>query len=440
MTVHWESLKYQVGLQQEFASEALPDALPKGQNSPQKCPYGLYCEQLNGTAFTAPRLKNFRSWLYRIRPAVAHGPLTDMPGPHSQFVRANFGTETITPNQLRWKPWPIPEEPTDFLQGLRTVCGAGSPETKAGCIVHIFACNTSMTKKAFYNSDGDFLFVPQQGALRVRTEFGCLKVSPGEIMVIQRGIRFAVEVDGPTRGYICEVFNSHFVIPSLGPIGANGLANPRDFQTPSAWYEDVDEEFTVVTKFLGQFFQCKQDHSPFDVVAWSGNYAPFKYNLDYFCAMNTVTFDHADPSIFTVLTAPSLEEGTAVADFVIFPPRWSVAEHTFRPPWFHRNIMSEYMGLIKGEYEARPDGGFLPGGGSLHNVMTPHGPDAGAFEKNTNGELKPVKLFEGSLAFMFESCLIFRVANHAMDPALRDVNYNACWNGLKKHFNPNCRD
>jgi homogentisate 1,2-dioxygenase len=290
-----------------------------------------------------------------------------------------------------------------------------------------------MTQRAFYSSDGDFLIVPEKGALAISTEFGRMEVSPGEICVIQQGIRFSVAVNGTTRGYALEVYGTHFVLPSLGPIGANGLANPRDFLHPTAHFENVTGDFTVIAKFQGKLFQAKQGHSPFDVVAWHGNYVPYKYNLDNFMTINTVSFDHADPSIFTVLTAPSLKPGTAIADFVIFPPRWSVAEHTFRPPYYHRNCMSEFMGLIKGTYEAKEDG-FQPGGATLHQMMTPHGPDLQCFEKASNGELKPGRVADGTMAFMFETSLSLAVAPWAMESPNVDKKYNECWQGLKSHF------
>uniref|UniRef100_A0A1I8AJP3 Homogentisate 1,2-dioxygenase n=1 Tax=Steinernema glaseri TaxID=37863 RepID=A0A1I8AJP3_9BILA len=428
----FEQLKYLTGFGNEFASEdpRCPGALPEGQNSPQQCPYGLYAEQLSGTAFTAPRKQNKRSWFYRIRPSVVHHPFE--PVEQSKFTN-DFSKIPPNPNQLRWNPHPLPEtDGVDFVDGLYTVCGGGDVISRTGLAIHLYSCNVGMKKRAFYNADGDFLIVPQQGALKITTEFGRLLVSPLEICVIPQGIRFSVDVDGPSRGYILEVYGVHFEIPDLGPIGANGLANPRDFQTPVAFYEDVDEDYRITSKYQGAFFEAVQDHSPFDVVAWHGNYVPCKYDLRRFNVINTVSFDHCDPSIFTVLTAQSTRPGVAIADFVCFPPRWGVADNTFRPPYYHRNCMSEYMGLVLGTYEAK-EGGFRPGGGSLHSMMTPHGPDAACFEKASTDKLAPQRVADGTMAFMFESSLNMVVAPWALEENV-DKNYHKDWLPLKKHF------
>jgi homogentisate 1,2-dioxygenase len=436
----FENLQYLSGFGGEVASEdpRCPGSLPKGQNTPQKCPYGLYAEQLSGTAFTVPRDQNRRTWQYRIRPTVAHGPWKREENQGN--LTTDFNTAPPNPAQLRWNPIPIPTKSkaeVDFIQGLNTICGAGDPKARNGIAIHIYCCNTSMTNKAFYNSDGDFLIVPQQGTLCITTEFGKMKVEPLEICVIQIGMRFSVAVEGEARGYIVEVFDTHFKLPDLGPIGANGLANPRDFQTPTAWYEDRDVEgYKIQTKYQGALFNITQDHLPFDVVAWHGNYTPYKYNLKNFMAVNTVVFDHADPSIFTVLTCPSARPGVAICDFAIFPPRWSVTENTFRPPYYHRNCMSEFMGLIVGSYEAKEEG-FLPGGASLHSMMTSHGPDAECFEKNSTMELKPAKIAQGTMAFMFESSLSMALTPWAESRGLLDEAYQDCWKPLKKHFDPN---
>jgi homogentisate 1,2-dioxygenase len=429
--------QYLTGFGNEFSSEdpRCPGALPVGQNSPQVCPYGLYAEQLSGTAFTAPRTANKRAWFYRIRPSVVHVPF-------KRIESANFTNEftkfTPNPNQLRWSPFPIPgeEKPTDFVEGLSTICGAGEPLSRNGVAVHVYSCNKNMSNKCFYDSDGDLLIVPQQGALTLTTEFGRMRIEINEICVVQQGMRFTVDVDGPSRGYVLETFGAHFTLPDLGPIGANGLANPRDFLTPSAWYEDRDvENYVVISKFQGHLFETTQNHSPFDVVAWHGNYVPYKYNLNNFMTVNTVSFDHCDPSIFTVLTCQSTRPGVAVADFVIFPPRWSVSEHSFRPPYYHRNCMSEFMGLIYGNYEAKEEG-FKPGGASLHSMMTPHGPDADAFQKASKMKLEPGRVADGTMAFMFESSFNMVVTDWANKTCV-DENYFKCWQPLAKHFDPN---
>lgn len=422
---------YMSGFGNEFATEAVPGALPQGQNSPQKPAFGLYAEQINGTAFTAPRGQNKRSWMYRIRPSVVHKPYERI---DNGLLRSTpFGEVETTPNQLRWSPVAVPDEPTTFVQGLRTMGGNGDLATHSGVGIHVYVCNTSMVDTFFYNADGEMLIVPQQGAMRFLTELGIVDVRPGEICVIPRGIKFRVEVDGPSRGYILENYGALLRLPDLGPIGANGLAYPRDFLTPVAWYEDRTGEFAVIAKFQGNLWQGTYDHSPLNVVAWHGNYAPYKYDLANYQCINTVSFDHPDPSIYLVLTSPSDTPGTSNMDFVIFPPRWTVAEHTFRPPWFHRNFMNEFMGLIHGVYDAKEGGGFVPGGMSLHNCMSGHGPDADTYKKMSEVELKPTKI-DGTMAFMFETRFVIRPTAFAMSCAELQSDYWECWQGLKPEF------
>lgn len=423
-------LQYQSGFGNEFATEAVAGALPQGQNAPQKAPLGLYTEQLSGTAFTAPRATNRRTWTYRIRPSVTHKPFSETGT--GLFRSGPFNELPTPPNQMRWNPVPMPEKKTDFVEGIVTMGGSGDPALQVGVGIHLYAANASMKDRYFYNADGEMLIVPQQGKLRVHTELGILEVAPGEICVVPRGMKMRVDLAGPSRGYICENYGLTFRLPDLGPIGANGLANPRDFLAPVAAYEDREGDFRIIGKFLGRLWEAEIDHSPLDVVGWHGNYAPYKYDLARYNCINTVSFDHPDPSIYTVMTSPSLLPGTANADFVIFPPRWLVAEHTFRPPWFHRNMMNEFMGLIFGEYDAKAEG-FLPGGASLHNCMSGHGPDAETWEKAGKAELKPVKL-ENTLAFMFETGLPVRPTKFALETKILQHEYYECWQGLKKHF------
>ncbi|HWD36227.1 MAG TPA: homogentisate 1,2-dioxygenase [Casimicrobiaceae bacterium] len=423
--------RYLSGFGSELATEALDGALPVGRNSPQRAPHGLYAEQLSGTAFTAPRHVNRRAWLYRIRPAVLHGRFAPFEQP--ALATAPFAAVDTPPDQLRWDPFPFPTAPTDFIDGLLTIAGNGNATLQAGMGVHVYACNRSMRDRFFYDADGELLIVPQEGGLRIATELGVLDVAPGEIVVVPRGVRFAVALPGDrARGYVCENYGAGFRLPELGPIGANGLANARDFLYPVAAYDEREGDFALIAKFGGTLWRAPIDHSPLDVVAWHGNYAPYKYDLARFNAVNTVTFDHPDPSIFTVLTSPSDTPGTANVDFVIFPPRWMVAEATFRPPWFHRNVMSEYMGLIRGVYDAKAEG-FLPGGGSLHNAMSGHGPDAATFERASNAELAPQKLAD-TLAFMFESRYVIQPTERALAAPQLQADYASCWQGLRKHF------
>lgn len=424
---------YQSGFSNEFASEALPGVLPIGRNSPQRVARGLYAEQLSGTAFTAPRSHNRRSWLYRIRPAATHRPFESY---RSDRIVGDFSTVPMTPpDQLRWDPLPMPEGEVDFIDGLVTMAGNGSAAAMTGCAIHLYAATSSMVDRFFYSADGEMLIVPQEGRLDIKTELGRLTIEPFEIAVIPRGIRFCVLLpDGPARGYVCENFGALFRLPDLGPIGSNGLANPRDFLSPVAAYEDRSGDFKLVAKFNGALWEAEMDHSPLDVVAWHGNYSPYKYDLRRFNAIGSISFDHPDPSIFLVLQSPSDTPGVDSIDFVIFPPRWLAAEDTFRPPWFHRNVASEFMGLVHGAYDAK-EGGFLPGGASLHNCMSGHGPDAGTFEKASRSDTtRPVKV-DDTMAFMFETPVIIRPTQFALETSQLQANYFECWQGLKNNFN-----
>lgn len=422
------------GFGNTLSSEALSGALPRGQNSPQRAPYGLYAEQLSGTAFTRPRGENLRTWLYRVRPSVVHGRYERLETPRLLSPPLQGGR--ADPNQMRWDPLPIPDAATDFVDGLVTVAVNGDVGAMAGCSVHLFAANVSMQRRCFYSADGHILLVAQLGRLEIKTELGVLDVSPGEIALLPRGVKFSVALpDGVGRGWLCENHGAPWRLPDRGPIGANSLASARHFLAPRARYEEDDGDWEMVARFQGATWRAPMSHSPFDVVAWWGNYLPFKYDLAHFQTINTVDFDHPDPSIFTVLTSPTDTPGRANADFVIFPPRWMVGEHTFRPPYYHRNFMSEFMGLVHGVYDAKEGGGFVPGGSSLHNCMSAHGPDAATFAAASAADLTPQKI-DGALAFMFESCLPFHTTEFALDGGLLQPDYLDCWQGLASHFDP----
>jgi len=424
---------YSSGFGNEFVTEAVEGALPAGRNSPQQAPLGLYAEQLSGTAFTQPRAVNRRTWVYRILPSARH-PAFRRIG-NGNLRGTPFDELEPDPNRLRWDPLPLPvqDDPTDFIDGLYTVGGNGDIRTRAGLAVHIYAANRSMTGRYFVDSDGELLFVPELGAVILHTELGPLRVSPGEIAVVPRGIRFRVELGGDfARGYLCENFGAAFTLPERGPIGANGLANERDFRYPHAAFEERREDVQLVNKFGGNLWAADYDHSPLDVVAWHGSYAPCKYDTKNFMVIGTISFDHPDPSIFTVLTSPSDTDGLANVDFVIFAPRWLVGENTFRPPWFHRNVMSEYMGLVAGTYDAKAEG-FTPGGCSLHNTFTSHGPDAETYARASTQELSPQKL-DGTLAFMFESRWTIIPTRQAMEAGHRQRDYDDVWSGLSRNF------
>ncbi|MBE4736435.1 MULTISPECIES: homogentisate 1,2-dioxygenase [Streptomyces] len=430
-----EGLEYLSGFGNEHASEAVPGALPHGRNSPQRAPLGLYAEQLSGTAFTEPRSHNRRSWLYRIRPSAAHPAFTRT---DNGTLRTAPFTETVPdPNRLRWNPLPEPAEGTDFLDGLWTLGGNGDATLRTGMAVHLYHANSAM-ERVFGDADGELLIVPERGGLLLRTEFGLLRAEPGEVALIPRGVRFRVDLlDGSARGYVCENYGAPFRLPDLGPIGANGLANARDFRAPVAAYEDVEGPVTVVNKFCGNLWTARYDHSPLDVVAWHGNHTPYVYDLRRFNVIGTISYDHPDPSIFTVLTSPSDTPGLAAVDFVVFAPRWLVGEDTFRPPYFHRNVMSEYMGLIEGAYDAKTagEGGFVPGGGSLHTMMSAHGPDRETFDRASAAELEPQRVDDG-LAFMFETRWpVLTTAQAARSEQLQQ-RYDDVWSGLRRHFGP----
>ena len=428
-------IEYQSGFGNQFATEALAGALP-AHNSPQRCPYGLYAEQLSGTAFTAPRHSNRRSWLYRIRPSAGHAPFAVRPQP---LLCAQFDGAATTPDQMRWNPLPIPTAPADFVDGLVTMAGNGGPQVQSGCAIHLYAANQSMQHRALYDADGELLIVPQLGTLLLVTELGRLQVEPLEIAVIPRGVRFRVELlSERARGYVCENFGAPLRLPDLGPIGSNGLACERDFLTPVACYEDRDEPYELTAKFMGRLWSSTLDHSPFDVVAWRGNYAPYKYDLRRFNTIGSISYDHPDPSIFLVLQSISDTPGVDSLDFVVFPPRWLVMQDTFRPPWFHRNVASEFMGLIEGVYDAKSDG-FLPGGASLHNCMSAHGPDAATFEQASRADTSSPAQISNSMAFMFETRWVIHPTRYALDSPQRQRDYSACWQGLTKHFDPRQR-
>lgn len=425
---------YQTGFGSYWQSEALLGALPQGQNSPQTPPYGLYAEQLSGSAFTRTRHLNYRSWLYRILPSATHAPFQKMP--HSGITQET--QPSASPTQLRWNALPSPSLATNFVAGLKTLLTNGDPSKHQGAAIHLYAANTNMTKQFFYSADGELLFVPYEGDCELFTEFGKLTIRPGEIAVIPRGVRFQVNLlSSMIKGYLCENFGTPFTLPDLGPIGSNGLANPRDFLIPHANYEEVTGDCILFAKFNHQLWHASLNYSPLNVVAWHGNYAPYKYDLAHFNTINTVSYDHCDPSIFTVLTSQSATPGVANIDFVIFPERWMVAEHTFRPPYYHRNIMSEYMGLIHGHYDAKANG-FMPGGGSLHNMMSGHGPDKETFEQARKASLVPQKQTQ-TLAFMFESCLPWATTTFALESGLLQQDYQTCWQEMPILFNENKR-
>lgn len=424
---------YMPGFGNDYETEALPGALPQSANSPQKCNYGLYGEQLSGTAFTAPGHQNERTWCYRIRPSVKHSRhYQKIELPHWQSApNVDLGVTSL--GQYRWDPLPHAKDNLTWITGMRTMTTAGDVNTQIGMASHIYLLTSSMVDEYFFSADSELLVVPQEGILQFSTELGIIDLEPKEIAIIPRGLIYRVEIlEGPARGFVCENYGQKFELPSRGPIGANCMANPRDFKAPVAAYEDREVPSTVTVKWCGQFHKTQIGQSPLDVVAWHGNYAPVKYDLRTYCPVGAILFDHPDPSIFTVLTASSSQPGTANIDFVLFRERWVVAEDTFRPPWYHKNIMSELMGNIYGQYDAKPQG-FVPGGLSLHNMMLPHGPDRDAFENASNANLGPDKL-NNTMSFMFETRFPQHLTKFAAAEAPLQDNYVDCWSGIEKKF------
>jgi homogentisate 1,2-dioxygenase len=413
---------YLVGFGNHHISEAIPGALPASQNSPQKCALGLYAEQLSGSAFTRPRHANLSSWLYRALPSVVSHEYTQ----YARSINQKFAP-IQAPNPHRWSPRSEPSTVLDFIDGLFHLAGNHLLNS------YLYQCNQSMTTRYFSNNDGELLFVPYQGKIRLRTEFGLLEIAPGMIAVIPRGVKFKVELmESSAAGYLCENAGTPLTLPQLGVIGANGLASPRHFLYPKAAFEEPRNNVSLICKYQQNWWIARSDHSPLDVVAWHGNYAPYSYDLSLFNTINTVSFDHPDPSIFTVLTSESDTPGVANLDFVIFPSRWMVGENTFRPPYYHRNMMSELMGLVLGTYDAKKEG-FAIGGVSIHNCMTAHGPDAQTYEKESKKQLKP-EHYKHTLAFMFESREPWQVTETALNHETKQKNYSTCWQELKREF------
>lgn len=416
-------------------TEAIEGALPIAQSTPQRPPYGLYTEKISGSAFQAARHDNQQTWLYRIIPSASHQPF-DLKPSNDDERSGNFnayGELVYVPTQSRWDPFDL-DHKSDWTHSMHLLCAAGDVATKSGMGYFIYTAGQSMDlKSAFSSTDGELLIIPQTGVLDIKTELGNLLVRPLEVCVIPRGIKYNVSLpEGPARGYALELHQGVFTLPNLGPLGSFGCANTRDFQIPVAAYDDDTEnsEYKIINKFNGRLYETVQDHSPFDVVSWHGTYFPYKYDLGRFMLVGSISYDHPDPSIFTLLTS---SEG--VAEIAIFPPRWLVMENTFRPPWFHRNTMAELMGLIQGEYDARQDGGFRPGGVSLHNTMAGHGPDSVTHARASEVDLVPQRVGEGSMAFVIETPLILGLSQWAWTSEKRQGDYSAkTWLGLKSYF------
>jgi homogentisate 1,2-dioxygenase len=419
-------------------SEALEGALPRDQNAPRRCPYDLVPELINGTPFTVRNVDNSKMWTYRIHASFSQTAFHPLPN-------ARFATPLgdVEPNRSRWAPHPIPapSTPTDFVDGLVTLGGAGDVLSGPGFAIHVYAANADMLDRCFSNADGDLLVIPQEGALDVRTELGWLSVPIGSILFVPRGLKFAIGLpENVGRGWVLEVFGTKLRLPERGLVGSNGLAEARHFRAPHASYEDREcpDGFQHVTKTGGRLFEATHTFSPFDVVAWYGNHAPFVYDLMHFAPVASVRFDHQDPSIFTVLTAPLDDHGRAVADFVFFPPRWEVIEHSFRPPFAHRNAASEVNMVVR---TPKPySTGYEPGCTFLSPLLTAHGVGTKTYDAILDLPHDhvdpPQRIPDESLWAMVESALPFRTTAWARDTELLDATFLSAFEGMKKRFDP----
>jgi homogentisate 1,2-dioxygenase len=416
-------------------SETLPGALPVDQNSPRSSPYGLYAEQLNATGFVAPREANRRSWMYRIRPSAEQGPLA--PLAHER-LRGDFSGEPVEANLAGWGPLPFPASPTDFVDGLATLGGAGSPSSRRGYAVHLYAANRGMEDRCFSDADGDLLLLPEEGSLTLLTELGVLQVHPGQLALVPRGVRFSVLLGGSrARGYVGESFGRPFSLPERGPVGANGLADARHFRGPVARHEErLCPGYRVTVKLGGALFEATQDHSPFDVVAWHGNHFPTVYDLAAFSPAGNARVDHIDPSIHTVLTSPLDEAGANGLDLVVFTPRWDATEHTFRPPYFHRNVATELNGIIREVASAGSP--FARGCCFLTPSFTPHGVLATGVERTLALDDERAdqarRSADSSLWFQFESTLPFSPTAWARTAPNRVDDWPLVWGAYRRHF------
>lgn len=425
----------QSGFGNTHHGEQLPGAVPRSQNSPRHVPYGLYAEQISGSGFVARRGENLRTWVYKVRPSSGHRLLE--PLDHATF-NTDFADEPAAVNLAGYEPLLVPETPTDFVDGVHTFAGAGDPRTRRGAAIHLYVANRSMEHRAFCNADGDMLLVPELGAMTVQTELGVLDLAPGQIMLIPRGLLFAVHLhDDEARGFIGETYGKPFELPDRGPVGSNGMADERHFRAPTAWAEDrLDPGYRRTVKAGGVLYEVSQDHTPWDVFGWHGNYTPYVFDLSDFAAITTGRVDHMDPSAGTVLSAPLDEPGYNALDFVFFPERFDVSKHTFRPPFFHRNVITEFNGIV--QESPRPDSPFGPGVCFLTPKMTPHGVMARSVEhalRQSDAEAdEPIHLGHGSLWFQFETALPLSLSRWARTARNRRLDWDGVWGRYAAYF------
>ncbi|RSL87550.1 hypothetical protein CDV31_016235 [Fusarium ambrosium] len=449
-----EKYTYLNGLGNLHQSEAFPDAVPLVNSYPQHAKYGLRSEKVSGTSFTAtPRSQNLWSFLYRARPSYNHGTF-ELWNQHLETANPSR-PKHLTPNSYVWPTFNVTKG--DWT-AQHLLGGNGSPTDKTGVAIWLFHVNKDMPPQTVFSSqDGEALIVPQTGALDIQTEYGKLLVRQQEIAVIPRGIKYRVTLpEGKeARGYVLELYQGHFRLPELGIIGSIGLANPRDFQVPTASFDGKIEsqgdtqvavandgrgEWTIISRLDTKLWFATQDSTPFDVAGWQGTLYPYKYDVRRFNYIGNLNYDHADPSVFVVLTSQSYgkEPGTAVVDFAAVGEHWHPAQHTLRVPWYHRNTASEFVFPIIAEQDPKSrlntSDTFGPWGAWLNANMVTHGSNEQEYaEWQAKDTLTPMKLQDfGVTSAIIETEATLLLTDWAFEAATKNFKdqTNAAFEGL----------